>query len=157
MSLRVQREITVSTIIALFLVLPGALAPARAMTFEFEPIVGTISGADFFVAPVALQESSNLRVTLTDLAEPVRFQQLAFGWFQEADGQPVPGASLGSPGILDFDLDPGNYLAIVGGIADANVDIGTFGLEISNLPVPAAVWLFGSSLGLLALRQRRNG
>lgn len=157
MSLRAQREIAVSTTIVLSLVFLGALTPARAMTFEFEPIVGTISGTDFYVAPVALQESSHLRVTLTDLAEPVRFQQLAFGWFQEADGQPVPGASLASPGVLDFDLDPGNYLAVVGGIADADINIGTFGLEISNLPVPAAVWLFGSSLGLLALGQRRSG
>lgn len=129
---------------------------AHAMVIDFDPVVGTITGTDFVVTPFELTTNTDVRVTLTDLESPVAFTQLAFGWFTESDGEPVLGAFLDGPGILDFNLDPGNYLAVVGGIAGGDLNIGTFGLEISNVPLPPAIWLMFTSLAGLGILGRRR-
>lgn len=134
-------RVNIAAKLSLTLALLFSLASVAAMTIDFEPIVGTITGTDFVVTPVTIDGLTLTRATLIDFEDPASFQQLAFGWFNESDGTPIIGGNLDAAGVLDLTLDPGNYLAVVGGIAGGDLNIGTFGLEISDLPVPAAGWL----------------
>ncbi|NOS81448.1 MAG: hypothetical protein HOP32_07715 [Nitrospira sp.] len=77
----------------------------------------------------------------------------------------VPGADGVADGVVSRtfqNLAPGNYLAFVGGAAyttqtnQAGRGIGGT-LTITPVPVPAAVWLFGSGLaGLVGILKRRQ-
>ena len=64
--------------------------------------------------------------------------------------------SLMAPGSFKFNATPGNYFVSFFGFADAPApQLGQYGIEISQIPVPAAVWLFGSGLLGLSLISRR--
>ena len=57
--------------------------------------------------------------------------------------------SLNAPGSFNFDATPGDYFVSFFGEAGASTSYGMYGIEISQVPLPAAVWLLGS--GLIAL------
>ena len=77
----------------------------------------------------------------------------------------VPGGDGVADGVVSRtfqNLAPGNYMAFVGGVAyttqtnQAARGIGGT-LTITPVPVPAAVWLFGSGLaGLVGVLRRRQ-
>ena len=130
-----------------------------AGTVDFEPVVGTITGTDSTVFPFEVTGPGPARFSaiLTDLESPAPFQLLGLGLFFE-DVPGTPFALINEPGSIDGRIDPGRYLALVGGIADADTNIGTFGLEISAIPIPAAGWLFVSAIiGLGFLGRRCSG
>ena len=68
--------------------------------------------------------------------------------------------SLLAPGSFTFDAAPGEYYVSFFGFADASApSLGQYGIEISQVvvPVPAAVWLFGSGLlGLIGIARRKK-
>ena len=112
------------------------LSTAHAGTVDFTPVVGTIEGSNtvVFEFDIVGSGTSVYRAILTDLESPAAFQ--IFG-----------------VGIATLD---GIVLALVGGVADADVNIGTFGLEISNVPVPGVGLLMMSALTTLGFFMRRR-
>jgi len=65
--------------------------------------------------------------------------------------------SLNAPGSFTFDATPGEYFVSFFGEAGASTSYGMYGIEISQVPVPAAVWLFGSGLiGFVGVARRRK-
>jgi hypothetical protein len=64
--------------------------------------------------------------------------------------------SLNAPGSFTFDATPGEYFVSFFGEAGASTSYGMYGIEISQVPLPAAVWLFGSGLlGLIGIARRK--
>jgi hypothetical protein len=65
--------------------------------------------------------------------------------------------SLNAPGSFTFDATPGDYFVSFFGEAGASTSYGMYGIEISQVPLPAAVWLFGSGLiGLIGISRRKK-
>jgi len=65
--------------------------------------------------------------------------------------------SLNAPGSFTFDATPGDYFVSFFGEAGASTSYGMYGIEISQVPLPAAVWLFGSGLlGLIGIAKRKK-
>jgi hypothetical protein len=67
--------------------------------------------------------------------------------------------SLMAPGSFKFNATPGKYFVSFFGIADAftSPQLGQYGIEISQVPVPAAALLFGSGLlGLTVISRRKQ-
>ena len=67
--------------------------------------------------------------------------------------------SILAPGSFTFDATPGEYFVSFFGFADASTSsqLGQYGIEISQVPVPAAAWLFGSGLvALIGLSRRKK-
>lgn len=129
----------------------GALllsANSFAMGIDFEPVVGTIQGTQTVVFQFDVTQSGTYLMTLTDLASPAPFDLLGLGLADESTGVLLADVVGTDQLTLDFTVDPGRYLALVGGVTDASTNIGTFGLEISNVPVPGAAILLSSGLVL---------
>ena len=66
--------------------------------------------------------------------------------------------SLAKPGSFTFDAEPGEYYVSFFGLAGKPPYPSQYGIEISQVvvPVPAAVWLFGSGLlGLIGVARRK--
>ena len=112
----------------------------------------------FFTDTFEIFEAGSYMATLTDFEFPLPMI---------ATGMSVTTAteSLGSllvPGAFTFDAAPGNYFVSFFGFATLSVpQLGQYGIEISQVsspvPVPAAVWLFGSGLiGLVGMTRRRT-
>ncbi len=132
-------------------------ANSFAMGVDFEPVVGTISGTDTIVIPFEVTEAGSYEWTLTDLASPAPFSLLGLAFAAESSGV-VFADVVGIDRLqLAITVDAGQYLAIVGGIAGGDLNIGTFGLEISNVPLPGAALLLTSGImlagGLMRSRQ----
>ena len=110
-----------------------------------------------FTDMFTITDAGNYKAILTDFEFPVPMI---------ADGMNVTTAteSLGSllaPGSFTFDAVPGEYFVSFFGFADASApSLGQYGIEISQIaavPVPAAVWLFGSGLlGLIGIARRKK-
>ena len=65
--------------------------------------------------------------------------------------------SLLAPGSFTFNATPSSYFVSFFGFADAPLQLGQYGIEISQIPVPAAVWLFSSGLlGLFLISRRKK-
>ena len=69
--------------------------------------------------------------------------------------------SLGSifgPGSFTFTAIPGEtYFANIFGTGGGSTGAGLFGLEIAAVPIPPAIWLFGTGiLGLIAVARRKK-
>jgi len=67
-------------------------------------------------------------------------------------------SSLLAPGSFTFDAAPGKYFVSFFGFADTSApQLGQYGIEISQIPIPAAVWLFASGLlGLITISRREK-
>ncbi len=65
---------------------------------------------------------------------------------------------LMAPGSFTFDATPGTYYVSFFGKADkaSCIKLGQYGIDISQVPVPAAAWLFGSGLIGIAFVARRK-
>lgn len=151
---------TLNSIIRTAAVLAVMCATAsHAATIDFEPIIGTIEGTQTLGFEFEVAEASTFIATLSDLATPAPFTALGLAILNEQSD--VLGIIEGT-GILniEFTVDPGTYIALVGGVTDPDVNIGTFGLDVMDMPIPGAVYLFGtalfSMLGLSSRRQRKN-
>jgi len=62
------------------------------------------------------------------------------------------------PGSFNFEATPGDYFVSFFGFADVSApQLGQYGIEISQVPVPAAAWLFCSGLiGLIGISRRKK-
>ena len=100
-----------------------------------------------------ISEAGSYKATLTDFEFPIPIV---------ATGMSVTTAtdllgSLLAPVSFNFDATPGKYFVSFFGFADTSApQLGNYGIEISQIPIPAAVWLFGSGLLGLCLISRRN-
>ena len=107
----------------------------------------------FFTDMFEISEAGSYKATLTDFEFPIPMV---------ATGMSVTTAtdllgSLLAPGSFNFDATPGKYFVSFFGFADTSApQLGNYGIEISQIPIPAAVWLFGSGLLGLCLISRRN-
>ena len=107
----------------------------------------------FFTDMFEISEAGSYKATLTDFEFPIPMV---------ATGMSVTTAtdllgSLLAPGSFNFDATPGKYFVSFFGFANTSAPLlGNYGIEISQIPVPAAVWLFGSGLLGLCLISRRN-
>ena len=66
--------------------------------------------------------------------------------------------SIVGPGSFTFAAIPGEtYFANIFGTGGGTVGAGLFGLEIAAVPIPPALWLFGSGLlGLIGISRRKK-
>jgi hypothetical protein len=106
-----------------------------------------------------ISEAGSYQATLTDFEFPVAMA---------ATGMDVTTttSTLGkllAPGSFIFDATPGNYYVSFYGIAEAlsktlpDTKLGQYGIDISQIPVPPAVWLFCSGLlGLISISRRKE-
>jgi hypothetical protein len=137
----------------------GAVALACAIgTVQASTVVFETTGS--FAGTVLSSANSSFTVTaggdyvatLSDLSiGPLGFSTLLMSVSTST-------TSLGfilSPGSFSFTASPGNYFAHVFGVPTGLG--GIFGLQISQVPVPAAAYLLGSGLiGLVVVARRRE-
>ena len=112
----------------------------------------------FFTNTFEVFDAGSYMATLTDFEFPV--PMIATGMSVTTTTDLLGG--LLAPGSFNFDATPGNYFVSFFGFADMSVpQLGQYGIEISQVPaavpVPAAVWLFGSGLlGLVGMTRRKK-
>lgn len=93
-----------------------------------------------------------------------------WSWTADASSSFTAG-SLAFSGSVSFSLDAASYADMVAGSASGNLffpadtdddltgltAIGTWGVRVSPVPIPAAAWLFGSALlGLGAMKHKKG-
>ena len=108
----------------------------------------------FFTDMFEISEAGSYNATLTDFEFPAPMI---------ATGMSVTTAtdllgSLLAPGSFNFDATPGKYFVSFFGFADVSApQLGQYGIEISQVSVPAAIWLFGSGLlGMIGIARRKD-
>jgi hypothetical protein len=108
----------------------------------------------FFTDTFEIFEAGIYKATLTDFEFPVPMIATGMSVTTATDSL----GSLLAPGSFNFDATPGDYFVSFFGFADLSApQLGQYGIEISQVPVPAAVWLFGSGLiGLVGVARRRK-
>ena len=109
----------------------------------------------FFTDMFEITDAGNYQATLTDFdfLAPMELTGLNVTTATESLG------SLVKPGSFTFDAEPGEYYVSFYGLAGKPTLISQYGIEISQVvvPVPAAVWLFGSGLlGLIGIARRKK-
>ena len=150
------RHNAAATLTALGLVTLFAAPTGHAMPIDFEPVVGTIQGTQTLGFEFEVVDAGTYTAILTDFGSPAPFDLL--GLALANDFGFLIDEVIGTGTLeLTFSVDPGRYVALVGGIADADVNIGTIGLEISDVPIPAAGYLLGTALVGPLLMKRRRG
>ena len=112
----------------------------------------------FFTDTFEITEAGSYLATLTDFEFTAPMTDTGMNVTTATDLL----GSLLAPGSFNFDATPGNYFVSFFGFADlSGPQIGQYGIEISQassaVPVPAAIWLFGSGLiGLVGMTRRRK-
>ena len=109
----------------------------------------------FFTDMFEITDAGNYQATLTDFdfLAPMELTGLNVTTATESLG------SLVKPGSFTFDAEPGEYYVSFYGLAGKPPLPSNYGIEISQVvvPVPAAVWLFGSGLlGLVGIARRKK-
>ena len=142
-------KIAVMTIVVLLL----TAGNSWASTVVYEK-VELFQTETFFTDSFTITDAGTYMATLTDFEFPVPMTATGMSVTTATD-------SLGSllvPGSFNFDATPGNYFVSFFGFADVSApQLGQYGIEISLVPIPAAVWLFGSGLlGLVGIARRRT-
>lgn len=133
-------------------VLLAWIIPVNASTVVLEEtgFIFGLGGETFSF--VADQTPLVYEVTLTDLEFPGPFDVLGVAITTSVESV----TELLAPGTTMFDVDFGTtYFANVLGRTDDDLGAGLFGINISAVPVPGAIWLLGSGLiGLVGLRRK---
>ena len=108
----------------------------------------------FFTDTFEISDAGSYMATLTDFDFPAPMIGTGMSVTTATD---VLG-SLMAPGSFNFNATPGKYFVSFFGLADVSTvsQLGQYGIEISQIPVPAAVWLFASGLLGLSLISRRQ-
>lgn len=119
-----------------------------------------VDGSYLRVDPFTVEYGGSYELTLTDLLFPHALRKLGAAVTTAEDNL----ADLFGTGNVLFDLEPGTYYLSVYAKAFAADKLGLFGVslnpyvDVSAVPVPAAVWLFGSGLiGLAGFGRRLTG
>jgi len=127
-------------------------------------INGTVSTVDSFMAPAA----GTVTIELSNLPWPTALSTLSFfagSASQVLASGTVPNAAGGGGGMMleSFQVSsPGTYFAHVTGTAtpSGTLDLGLYSMQVSfapAVPLPAAGWLLGGALLVLAGLGRRFG
>ncbi len=128
-----------------------AVGTAQASTVVFES-TGFFSGAvpGFANPSFTITTGGNYLATLSDLSfGPMGFSTL----LMSVSTSTISLGNTSSPGSFSFMASPGKYFANVVGLSTGLG--GIFGLQISQVPVPATAYLFGSGLiGLLTIARK---
>lgn len=136
----------------------SASAEMVALDETFEVVVFEdvqfIEGTQGLVTAIDIAAPGNYIARLTDFAFPSAFDELALTIVTSS-------ASFGSvtgAGEFGFTVtDPGQYFAVVFGVAGGIGELGLFGLEIVQVvPLPAPVLLLASAVSVLMLQRRRG-
>ena len=109
----------------------------------------------YFTDTFEILDAGSYRATLTDFEFPAAMTDTGMDVTTTTDSL----GSLMAPGSFTFNATPGNYFVSFYGAADtsAPLELGQYGIEISKVPVPAAIWLFGSGLlGLVGIARRKK-
>ena len=137
---------------------PSAHAEMVTLDETFEVVVFEdvqfIEGTQGIVTAIDIAAPGNYIARLTDFAFPSAFDELALTIVTSS-------ASFGSvtgAGEFGFTVtDPGQYFAVVFGVAGGIGELGLFGLEIVQVvPLPAPALLLASAVSMLMLQRRRG-
>ena len=108
----------------------------------------------FFTDSFEISDAGTYMATLTDFSFPAPMIDTGMNVTTATDLL----GSLMAPGSFMFNATPGRYFVSFFGTADVSTSsqLGQYGIEISQIPAPAAAWLFGSGLiGLVAVARRK--
>lgn len=108
-----------------------------------------------FTDNFVLHEAGRYRATLTDFEFPAPMSSASMSITTATEML----GSLMAPGSFTFDAIPGKYFVSFFGFANesTSTQFGQYGIEIQDVPVPTAVWLFGSGfLGLVGISRRKQ-
>ena len=135
------------------LALVCAAGSAQASTVVFETtgfFAGTVPG--FANPSFTITTGGGYVATLSDLSfDPLGFSTL----LMSVSTSTINLGHISSPGSFSFTASPGEYFANVVGVPTGLG--GIFGIQISQIPVPATAYLLGSGLiGLLSIARRRE-
>lgn len=145
---------------------PGSVSGSYPLGFEFyDDYVFTITGAvanavTSTISTGALLNINNLQARLFVLTTPLPYLGAPpSGTLIQAWGAAFTcGAGCSGETVIlaNTVLAPGTYVLELRGIVGGSVS-GSYGgaLNLTPVPVPAAVWLFGSALGMIAVMRRR--
>ena len=141
------------TVIMTILALLVTAGNSWANTVVYDKVELFQTGA-FFTDMFEISEAGSYKATLTDFEFPI--PMLATGMSVTTATDLL--GSLLAPGSFNFDATPGKYFVSFIGFADTDVpQLGQYGIEISQVPIPAAIWLFGSGLlGLVGIARRKK-
>jgi hypothetical protein len=133
--------------------------PAQAMTIDANTslqkslmVSGNYSGMESF----SVARAGTLTIRLENIAWPERLSQLNCSIYSQTGFM----HSLTDSATLSFDVVAGGtYFANLSAGAGGLLNLGLFSFKVSfmpstpTVPVPAALWLLGSVLGLFGLRR----
>lgn len=153
----------VSTLVAGFSAAPAVHAD-QILVAQTSLISGTVSTVDGFTAPAA----GTITIQLANIPWPSALSSLSF--FASSASQvlasgsvPPPSGALSGTLLDTFQVSgPGTYFAHVTGTASPSgpLDLGLYSMQVSfapAVPLPAAAWLLGGGLLLIAGLGRRLG
>ena len=111
----------------------------------------------FFTDPFTVFDSGTYIATLTDFEFPLAMISTGMSVTTATDLK----GSLMAPGSFLFEATQGEaYFVSFFGFAGTSTflpPLGQYGIEISQVPVPSAVWLFGTGLiGFVGLSRRKK-
>ena len=108
----------------------------------------------FFIDTFEIIDAGTYTATLTDFGFPMPMVVTGMDVITMTDTL----GRLLAPGSFTFNATPGTYSVGFFGAANASapLQLGQYGIEIAQIPIPAAVWLFGSGLLGLSLVSRRD-
>lgn len=146
--------------------IPGSVSGSYPLGFEFyDDYVFTVTGAvansvTSTISMGALLGIDNLQARLFALTTPLPYIGAPpSGTLIQAWGAAFScGAGCSGETVIlaNTVLAPGTYVLELRGIVSGSLS-GSYGgaLNLTPIPVPAAVWLFGSALGMIAVMRRR--
>jgi hypothetical protein len=136
----------------------GSAAHAASVDPVYDEFVVINGETSFFVDTFMAEYSLPHAVTLTDLGLPSAFSALEL--YILSTQPDTKELELIGPGTGTFDAMMGETYTVtlfgIPGLSGTGIEASVAGVEISAVPVPPAVWLFGSAVvGLAALGRSR--